>query len=119
MSINLVSRDTSRPAHWIRRSALNINQAITWINQFRGRTSVTGNYTLEKQDAYLGLDGGHTITLADPLSGRRVTIKDEAGTANSANITINGTIDGVSGYTISTNYGKVTLIGDGTNWFTI
>lgn len=119
MRIELINPQTSRLEHWIRQSSLRMNQAITWINQVNTRTSVTGNYTIKKDDTYLGLDGGHTVTLADPLDGRKIVIKDEAGTANSANITITGTIDGVSGYTINTNYGSVTLISDGTNWFTI
>lgn len=119
MAIDTVNNATSRPETWIRQSANRLNQAITWINQFRTRTSVTGSYTIKEHDTYLGLDGGHTITLSDALDGRRITIKDEAGTAGSANISIVGTVDGVSGYTINTNYGKVTLISDGTNWFTI
>lgn len=119
MSIDLLSTSTSRPDHWIRQSAGRLNQVITWVNQFRYRNAIDANYTINKYDQYLGLDGGHTITLAIPTSGRQLIIKDEAGTAGSANITVVGTIDGATNATISTNYGVLRLVADGTNWFTI
>ena len=119
MSINLVQSRTSRPDEWIRQSSGKINGGLQWINQQRNRTVVTGNYTLTDSDVYLGCDGGHTITLAGALSGRRVTIKDEAGTAGASAITVTGTVDGAANPTISTNYGVIRLISNGTNWFTI
>lgn len=54
-------------------------------------------------------------------SGRTITIQDESGGAGTNNITISTggpLIDGGPGsYVISTNYGAVTLIMDGNNWF--
>jgi hypothetical protein len=57
-------------------------------------------------------------------TGRILIIKDKTGSANSNNITVsrNGspsTIDGSSTATISTNYGVLRLVCDGSNWFTL
>ena len=119
MSINLLQQSTSRPAHWIRQAGTRLNQVISFINQFRSRKVVTGDFTIDEYHHYLGLQGGYTITLAKPTDGRRLTIKDEVGGAGTTAITIVGTIDGATNLTINTNYGSVTLIADGTNWFTI
>lgn len=119
MAIDLLPKQFNRPDHWIRQAGVRLNQVIRWVNGIRFRRAISANYTINEDDHYLGLAGGYTITLAFPTDGRQVIIKDEAGTAGSSNITISGTIDGVSGYTISTNYGSVRLIADGTNWFII
>ncbi len=65
-----------------------------------------------------------TITLADATtldSGQEITIKDEGGNAVASNITIATTasqkIDGASTFTIGTNYGSVTLYGNGSNYY--
>jgi len=69
--------------------------------------------------------GGSTITLqtSDCINGREIIIKDTNGSAGTDNITIetqgSETIDGAATYTINSNYGKVTLISNGTNWFTL
>lgn len=66
-----------------------------------------------------------TITMpnAGMVAGQSWTIKDQAGTAQSANnITISGNganIDGASTFVINTNYGSATLYFDGTNFFII
>lgn len=56
--------------------------------------------------------------------GRTLVITDTSGAASGNNITIaaitpSRTISGASTYVISTNYGSVTLMSDGTNWFVI
>lgn len=119
MSINLLSTSTSRPMHWIRQAAGRLNQAISYINHQTTRTSVDANYTLQDSDTYLALQGGYTVTLSGPEKARKLIIKDEAGSAGTSPITVIGTIDGTANYTINTNYGSLTLISDGGNWFVI
>ena len=60
------------------------------------------------------------ITATPSNSGRTITIKDESGGAATNNITITAgnQIDGsTTPYKITTNFGAVTLVFDGTNWF--
>lgn len=56
-------------------------------------------------------------------SGRKITIVDESGAASGNNITIyaggSSLINGASSYVINQNYGYVTLVKDGQNWFII
>lgn len=65
---------------------------------------------------------GITVTLssADCVAGRQIVIKD-TGNAGSNNITVNTegseTIDGSASDSISTNYGVLHLVSDGSNWF--
>lgn len=65
------------------------------------------------------------VFLPDPKNGRKVTIKDSSGNADSAPITIDpslfgGTVEGVSGsFDLSSSYASVTLIADGFNWWII
>jgi len=89
-------------------------------------TIVTDDYTLTEFDQVVGVDTSSkaiTITLPSvPKSGKIYTIKDVGGNATTNPITItpaSGTIDGVASLTINTNYGKVNLITDGMNWYTI
>ena len=67
-----------------------------------------------------------TITLpATPNTGTQYVIKDEAGTAQSANnitVTVSGgvrTIDGQTTQLINVNYGSMSVYYDGTNYFTM
>jgi hypothetical protein len=66
--------------------------------------------------------GISTITLPTPALGRRITIKDIGGSAASHHITVqavSGNIDGVPTLALSTNYSKVTVISDGSNYYTV
>ena len=119
MSINLLSTSTSRPMHWIRQASARLNQAISWINQQTNRIEVSENYFLEDSDTYLAVLGGYTVTLSGPEKARKITIKDEAGSAATSPITVVGTIDGTANYVINTDYGSLNLISDGTNWFVL
>ena len=67
-----------------------------------------------------------TITLPSAASstGRVLYIKDQGGRSNSYNIVISTAaggenIDGNRTYTLSVNYGSLTIICDGSNWFII
>ncbi|OGP10433.1 MAG: hypothetical protein A2048_01330 [Deltaproteobacteria bacterium GWA2_45_12] len=93
------------------------------------RVSVSTDYTVQDDDYYIGV-----INTASPIiinippatmvgSGKVYRVKDESGGASVANpITIdpNGpqTIDGASTNVINSGYGKISLISDGSNWFT-
>ena len=62
-----------------------------------------------------------TVTLPSAVTNAAIVFKDSAGTAATNNITINradsATIDVATSQTISSNYGSMKLISDGTNWF--
>lgn len=93
--------------------------------EFR-RQAVTTNYSTQG-DTLLGVDTStaRTITLAtaDFVAGRTVIIKDETGGAGANNITVategSEQIDGAASYTISSNYGSVTLYAGSTQWHVI
>ena len=61
------------------------------------------------------------VTLPSAVTNAAIIFKDSAGTAATNNVTINradsATIDGATSQTISSNYGSMKLISDGTNWF--
>ena len=62
-----------------------------------------------------------TVTLPSAVTNAAIIFKDSAGTAATNNVTINradsATIDGATSQTVSSNYGSMKLISDGTNWF--
>lgn len=78
-------------------------------------------------ESVIGVDTSAAITItlgsSDLFVGRRLTIKDETGSAATNNITVDTegseTIDGAASKTVSTNYGYITVYSDGTNWFVI
>lgn len=67
-----------------------------------------------------GTGAATAVTLPSaPETGRRVTIKDGKGDANSNNITVSaasGNIDGSSTSVISTSYGTKSYVYNGTQW---
>lgn len=97
------------------------------------KTNITGTYTALKTDhiiAFTAYTGGSSLNLppvANVFSTANkvfmLTIKDEAGTANTNNITIDGSgteaIDGNLTATINAAYGSIKLYTNGTAWFTI
>ena len=93
------------------------------------RKAVTTDYEMRSRDSYIGVTdttAARTITLPDVSragESKIVIINDESGGAGANNITVAGfgsdTIDGSATATIAANYGSLTLICDGSNWFTI
>lgn len=90
----------------------------------------TSSYSVTGTDSYVGVRNTTapvtvnltTVTQIPSNSGRKITIKDESGGAgsNAISVVTTGTIDGaVSPYVINTNYGSVTLVMDGTNWYIV
>jgi len=95
------------------------------MNWKRNSTAVSVNSNQETIIGVTDNSSARTITLDtdDVVDGRVIIIKDEAGTANSANnitIATEGaeTIDGAATITISVDFGAARLYSDGTNWFT-
>lgn len=81
--------------------------------------TTTGNITA--RDQYVGCrqSGNITLTLSGTfIKGQKITIADESGNASTNNVTVSGTINGGASVVIAQNYGSITLIYDGTNWFT-
>ena len=53
---------------------------------------------------------------AAPTTGQVVVVKDWSGTASTYSVTIIGTIDGATNYTLTVNYESVTLYWDNIRW---
>ncbi len=79
-------------------------------------------YTTTAQDALIKVDtsSARTITpLASPTTGQKHIIKDTVGSAAANNITVTPSgknIDGSASHVITTNYGSITIIYNGTEW---
>lgn len=78
-------------------------------------TTLTTDYVV-----LVDTSAARTINLvATPVTGTTYRIKDNVGTAAAFNITITpaaGTIDGAASYVISSNWGSVDVIYQGTSW---
>lgn len=105
------------------RPAVNITDAAFAV--YRTSTAVSANTAGQTIIGVTDNSSARTVTLDtdDVIDGNIIIIKDEAGTASSANnITIategSETIDGASTQTITTDYGVLRLYSNGTNWFT-
>lgn len=87
--------------------------------------TAAGPYSVTDSDRFIvvkqSVPAPITIDLPDPTlnSGRAIIAKDGLGDAFTNNITLStavGTIDGAASQLITSNYGSVTLIGNGTDW---
>lgn len=82
-------------------------------------------YTTIPQDQLILVDtsSARTITpLASPTTGQRHIIKDNVGTAATNNITVTPSgknIDGAASFIISTNWGSITIVYNGSEWSVI
>jgi hypothetical protein len=96
------------------------------------RRSVAATYTAQANDCYIGVDvsgGVVTINLPPAASvggGKFYHVKDEYNGVTGAgtnNITIDGNgseeIDGSTTYVISTDLGSVSIVCDGTAWWSV
>jgi len=134
-SIPPITRDTNGDIHWkdpvngIDLFALRQSTGDVYLPQGQalGRTPVTANYTVLNTDrtiCYTAIAAARTVTLpaASTMSGKRITVKDEAGAAATNNLTVvvasSGTIDGASSKVINTNFGVLNVYSNGTQWFT-
>lgn len=90
------------------------------------RTALASSpYTVLINDHYIGVDTTMARTLNLPAAatagaGKIFVIKDETGGAGANNITIDPsgveTVDGAGTLVINTNYGRATILCNGTNW---
>ncbi len=97
-----------------------INTKIA-ITQVFSVLSSSGTFTATADSTHLVDTSGASsaVTLPAVSLSRFVHIKDK-GNAEANNITItpaSGTIDGAANHVINSNYGSVTLVSDGSNWF--
>ena len=79
-------------------------------------------------EEYYGASGSSAMTITLPLTttlrnGKKIILKDESGDASSNNIVISSwtgsLINGTSSSTISSDYGYVSLIKSGDNWWIV
>lgn len=88
------------------------------------RRVVTTSGNVTRNDQYVGCNQSASITLTltgSYCKGQRITIADESGSGATNTITVSpssGTINGSSSLVLASNYGSMTIIYDGTNWFT-
>jgi hypothetical protein len=99
------------------------NKFVTNLGRRRHITSTTISYLVLATDDIIAVgttSAGITVTLpASPTAGDAFDVKDTVGLAATNNITISGNgndIDGASTFVISTNYGSVTLVFNGSEW---
>lgn len=93
-------------------------------NVFSARR-VSATTTISKNDMYIGVTGNAsavvlTIPTASMTANQMFQIADEAGTANTKNITLtpaSGTINGASSFVMNAAYQQVSIVFDGTNYF--
>ncbi|HEY1645336.1 MAG TPA: hypothetical protein VGF75_03030 [Candidatus Saccharimonadales bacterium] len=77
----------------------------------------SANYTLLPTDGMIVTTGTFSVTLStQAYAGQRHTFKKSDGTTV---LTIVGTIDGAANPTLITQYSKMTIEYDGTNWWTV
>lgn len=93
-----------------------------------GRTNVAGNYTVTTNDRILGVNAGAPLQITLPAAsgftaGQYFTIKDEAGNANTHNITVSASagdrIDGQGTIILESSYAAVNIYSNGSNKFFI
>lgn len=77
--------------------------------------TITEDYTVDPADEIIFCNGALTLTLV-PIKNKKYIIK-RIGTEG--NITIDGMIDGVNGYTLDKQYQGITVISDGYVWYLI
>jgi len=93
-----------------------------------GRTNVAGNYTATTNDKILGVNATGPLQITLPAAsgfsaGQYFTIKDEAGNANTHNITVSASsgdrIDGAGTIILESPYAAVNIYSNGTDKFFI
>lgn len=66
--------------------------------------------------------GTVAVTLPAPTANSQIVVKDISGAAETNTITVtsaSGNVDGSASQTITSNYGSLSFIADGTNWWAL
>ena len=127
MAIEYVRRTSGTNQEYFNKQVQQaINDLVNRANiNYRKITSVTA--TLLVDDLFIDVNVSNAVTLTLPPSppiGTNYIIKDSSGSAGSNNITVSAntgnTIQGSASTSISTDFGLVQIIYDGTNkWLII
>lgn len=86
---------------------------VTADNVVRPTILITGNYIVQLNDYYIGVNSPNPVTITLPttiLDGKQYVIKDESGDLSSSPITIVGLIDNNQDVIFQINNGSLTLI---------
>jgi hypothetical protein len=114
-------------AEWGRHVSLILNENLP-LAYVPVTKRVTADHTVLREETYVGVtdtSSARTITLPQKMvDGSIIVVKDESGAAGTNNITVSrggtDTIDGATSTAISSNYGAVTVISNGSGaWFTL
>jgi len=97
-----------------------IANRLTIISGGWAVTKVTGStYLALSTDNIILVNyaGACSVTLpSSPATNQLIIIKDASGDASANNITVVGTVDGVTNPVIGSNYGGVGIVWNGVNW---
>ena len=127
MSIEYIRRTpTTNQEYYNKQLEQAVNEIVNRVNINYKKLTVS-SYNIKIDDLFIDVNVSQATTLNLPANspiGTNYMIKDSSGNASSNNITIvtqgADTIEGSSTKVISSNYGLVKLIYDGTNkWLTI
>lgn len=86
---------------------------VTADNVVRPTRLITGDYIVQLNDYYIGVNSPNPVTITLPtsvLAGKQYVIKDESGDLSSSPITIVGLIDNNQDVVFQINNGSLTLI---------
>jgi hypothetical protein len=122
-----VFNNTFGPHNFFGNTNLTYQKGASEIGNASVASRPAGSYSATFHDQYIGVTSTSsavaiTIPVSNVIKNQIFTVKDESGGAGTNNITVtaaSGTIDGAANYVINTNYGEVSLMFDGTNYFTI
>ena len=127
MSIEYIRRTpTTNQEYYNKQLEQAVNELVNRVNINYKKLTVSA-YTIKVDDLFIDVNVSQATALTLPANapiGTNYIIKDSSGNASSNNITISrqggDSIEGSGTKVISTNYGLVKLIYDGTNkWLTI
>ena len=101
-------------------TGLDVINRIT-VNNLSNNVTVTGSYNIKATDnnVYVNNTSGASVTMtlpSPPAANQELWVKDIAGNAAVYNITISGTIDGMSNPVIGSDYGGVLIKWNGSSW---
>lgn len=101
-------------------NAFSLEFGLSSISGALNETAVAAStYTILPTDniVYVNYAGAVTLTLpASPIAKQLLLIKDISGAAATYNITVDGTIDGVTNPVIVSNYGGAMITYNGSSW---